>query len=70
MIDVKKSNKNVCYNCRAFFEEGVEIDFNKKFFNNYKLCKNCAKSLFLGLSKNFIPKGVKSKSYVCKILEQ
>lgn len=49
--------------------EGVEIDFDKKFFNNYKLCKNCAKNLFVGLSKNFIPKGVKSKSFEYKILE-
>ena len=69
MIDVKKSSNNVCFNCKKVFDDGFEIDFDKKFFNNYKFCKNCAKSLMLGLNKNFVPKGVKSKSYECKVLD-
>lgn len=69
MIEVNKTQNNICFNCKSYFDLGVEINFNKKFFNNYKLCKNCAKSLYIGLSKNFVPKGIKSKSLECKVLE-
>ena len=68
-LGVSKVEKGVCFNCKKFFDSGIEIDFNKKFFNNYKLCLSCAKSLFLGLSQEFVPKGIKNKICDYKVLE-
>ena len=70
MIEVKNINKHVCFNCKRTFDVGVEIDFDKKFFNTHKLCKSCAKSLYVGLGKTFVPKAIKNKSCTFKIFEK
>ena len=68
-VDVNRTEKGMCFNCKKIFENGIEIDFNKKFFNNYKLCFACAQKLFVNLSKEFVPKGIKNKVCNYNVLE-
>lgn len=45
-----------CVDCRKNFEDGFELDFNKKIFYKPKLCSCCACKLYLNLAGSFVPK--------------
>jgi len=51
---------SVCFGCKKKFEEGIEFDFDKRFFNNIKFCDNCSKLLYFKLGQKLIPKSPKN----------
>ena len=56
----KYENKLYCNSCKSFSEGGFEIDFDKRFYNNIKICKNCAINIYKSLGECFVPKSIKN----------
>ena len=57
----KKLDKlSFCGICKSSFKEGFEIDVDRRFFNNIKICKDCALKIYKNLGFYFVPKGIKN----------
>ena len=50
----------VCFCCKQKFDNGFEIDFDKRFFNNFKFCKNCCENMYEQLASKLVPKSPKN----------
>ena len=66
----KYEHKLYCNSCKTFNESGFEIDFDKRFYNNIKICKNCAKEIYKSLAEHFIPKSIKNINAKIKQVEK
>ncbi|MBQ3047473.1 MAG: hypothetical protein IJD48_00460 [Clostridia bacterium] len=60
-MEIKDYNGvSLCFGCKQKLTDGFEIDLDKRFFNNIKICKNCAKLLYFKLGQKLIPKSPKN----------
>ena len=55
----KENKKGVCSCCKNVFTAGVDFNINKYFFRHEKLCLKCARDMYEGLGKLFVPKAIK-----------
>ena len=62
-------NEGVCCNCKNKIESGFEINFNKRFFNSVKICKQCGLVFYKKLSKLVVPKSPKNIYQYVKLFE-
>ena len=70
-MKIKKYNSKVyCNSCKTFSENGFEIDFDKRFYNNIKICKDCAEKAYKSLGEYFIPKSIKNINAKIKQVEK
>lgn len=70
-MEIKIFNKkSVCNCCKKSFETGFEIDLNKRFFNNIKICQTCGKNIYTQLGKHFVPKSIKNINAKPKLIDQ
>ena len=70
-MEIKTFNKKaMCNCCKNFFETGFEVDLNKRFFNNIKICQNCGKKIYTQLGKYFVPKSIKNINAKPKMVDQ
>lgn len=68
-MEAKEYKKEfVCSNCKKFSDNGFEIDLDRKFFNNIKVCRTCANNLYLSFGKCFVHKGIKNINKDIKII--
>ena len=66
----KYDSKLYCNSCKSFGENGFEIDFDKRFYNNIKICKKCAELFYKSLGEHLIPKGIKNINSNQKLVEK
>lgn len=63
-------SKLYCNSCKSFSDSGFEIDFDKRFYNNIKICKKCAENAYKSLGEHFVPKGIKNINAKIKPIEK
>jgi len=69
-MKIEKVTKPIfCFCCKKKFDDGFEVDFDKRFFNNVKFCKRCAEDFYKNLAVLFTPKSPKNVCRNLKILE-
>jgi len=54
------SKQGVCSCCKKQFSSGFEVDINKRFINNPKICKSCLENLQAQASLYLVPKSPKN----------
>lgn len=70
-MNLKVVNNNfVCCACKQCADFGFEVLLGRRFFNNIKICKDCANKIYLDLSKHFVHKGIKNINKEIKLINK
>ena len=70
-MNVKLTDKLfVCNACKISSNAGFEIDLDRRFFNNIKICKECGKEIYSSLGKHFVHKGLKNINKEIKLVDK
>lgn len=68
-MKVKVYKKNfVCNACKKFSDGGFEVDLDRRFFNNIKICKSCANEVYTDLGKHFVHRSIKNINKEIKLI--